>query len=58
MEETVVRVLDCVPPYPGWAWFPDCNMVGVSSQLCEAERQKALADLSANWRRSMIRVVV
>lgn len=58
MEETIVRVLDCVPADPGWAWFPDCNMVGVSSQLCAEEQDKALADLSAKWRRSMLRIVV
>lgn len=57
VEETIVRVLDGVPADPGWKWFPDCNMVGISRQLCEEERDRALADLQAKWRRSMLRIV-
>lgn len=57
MEETIVRVLDSVPPEPGWAWFPDCNMVGLSAQLCREKQDAAIADLQAQWRRRMIRVV-
>lgn len=58
MEETVVRTLDCIPPERGAVWVPEANMVLVSSQLSETERQAAIAELSVRWRRSMLRLVV
>lgn len=58
MEKTIVRVVDWVPPEEGAVWMPEFNLVYVSQQLCEQERDRALADLAAEWRRSMIRLVV
>lgn len=54
----MVRTLDCIPPERGAVWVPEANMVLVSSQLSETERQAAIAELSVRWRRSMLRLVV
>lgn len=58
MEKTIVRAVDWVPPERGAVWLPECNMVFVSRQLCDEERDRALEALSAKWRRSMLRLVV
>jgi hypothetical protein len=56
VEETVQMVLD-LPPGQDWRWMPDCNIVVLSSRLDEAGRQRALCDLQATWRRTLLRAV-
>lgn len=57
MERTVVRVLDSVPPTPGWVWLPEINTVALSSCLDQEGRSRALLDLQAQWRREMLHIV-
>lgn len=58
VEKTIVRPVDWVPPEQGAVWLPECNIVLVSRQLCDEERDRAIADLAVRWRRSMLRLVV
>lgn len=55
IEETVVRVVDLDGDEA--VWLGDANVVLVGRHLDEEGRQRALADLSAKWRRSFLRVV-
>lgn len=55
-EKTVVMVLD-LPEGTDWRWLPDCNILAVASRLCPAERERAIDDLQATWRRQFISVV-
>ncbi|MGZ6776911.1 MAG: hypothetical protein ACXVGF_04510 [Blastococcus sp.] len=55
-EKTIVMVLD-LPEGTDWRWLPDCNILAVSSRLCPAERERAIDDLQATWRRSLIHIV-
>lgn len=55
-EDTVVMVLD-LPDGTDWEWLPDCNILALSSRLCAVERERAIDDLQATWRRSMLRLV-
>ena len=47
-ERTIIRTLD-IPAVPGWKWYGDFNIVGVSVHLdCEG-RQRALREMQARW---------
>lgn len=56
VEPTVQMILD-LPPGQDWAWLPDCNIVALSSRLDAAGRERAISDLQATWRRSLLRSV-
>lgn len=55
IEKTVVRVVELEGNEA--VWLGDANVVLVGRHLSEELRQKAIADLSARWRRSFLRVV-
>lgn len=55
-EKTIVRVLD-LPEGQDWVWYPEANVVGVSSRLCAEEHARVLDELHAQWRRKWIKVV-
>lgn len=55
VEKTIVRVVDLDGDEA--VWLGDANTVLVGRHLDKEGQDKALADLSAKWRRSFIRVV-
>lgn len=55
IEQTVVRVVDLEGDEA--VWLGDANVVLVGRHLNEEQRELALANLSARWRRSFLRVV-
>ena len=56
VEQTVQMILD-LPAGQDWRWLPDCNIIVLSARLDEAGRQRAISDLQATWRRSLIKAV-
>jgi len=40
-----------------WAWHADANIVVLAPHLCPEERERALTEVQAHWRRSCLRVV-
>lgn len=57
IEETVQMVLELPEGHRGWEWLPDCNIMVLSSRLNPAERERAITDLQATWRRQFIKAV-
>lgn len=55
-EETIIRT---IPLRPGrrWEWFADCNVIGLAPGLTDTERQEAVTELQAEWRRSGLRLI-
>lgn len=55
VEETVIRQIDMCGDDA--VWMGDANMVLMPRHLDEEGQQKALANLSAKWQRSFLRLV-
>lgn len=55
-EQTVVLTI-ALPEGQRWAWLGDCNVLALSPHLNATERQEALIEVGATWRRSFLRVV-
>lgn len=55
-EETLIVTVD-LPSGRDWAWFADCNTVGLGAHLDAAGRERALTELQDEWRRAFVRVV-
>lgn len=55
-EDTIIRTLD-LPEGQDYAWYPDLNVVALSSRLdCEG-RLRAFNDLQSWWRREHLTAV-
>jgi hypothetical protein len=53
-EKTVIHILD-LPEGQDWVWFADANMVGLARRLDAEGREKALCELQATWRSTLLR---
>ena len=55
-EDTLIKTMP-LPHGRDWEWFADANVVALAPHLDVAEREQALSELQAQWRRSGIRLV-
>lgn len=55
-EKTLIKTMP-LPFGQCWAWYPDANVIALSPDLTESEREHALCEVQAHWRRSCIRIV-
>lgn len=56
-EETLIRTVE-LPYGQDWLWYGDANILCLSPRLhTEADRQAAITEAVAHWRRNLIRVV-
>lgn len=56
-EHTLIKTLP-LPFGQMWTWYGDANVLALSPNLrTEAERQAAITEALAHWRRNFIRVV-
>lgn len=55
-EHTIVKTLD-LPLGQPWAWYADANVVGLARGLSQQQREDALTEAQAHWRRSWLRIV-
>jgi hypothetical protein len=55
-EDTLIKTMP-LPFGQRWLWLADANMVLLSPCLDERQREMAMGELQAHWRRSCIRVV-
>lgn len=55
-EKTLIKTME-LPYGQAWAWFADANVVGLSATLNDEERENALSEVQAHWRRACLTVV-
>jgi hypothetical protein len=56
-EHTLIKTVQ-LPCGQRWAWYADANIIGLSPDLtCEEDRQGAIGEAVAFWRRNLIKVV-
>jgi hypothetical protein len=55
-EETLCRTME-LDEGTDWVWFPDLNMIGLSSRLDCAGRERAIDEMQRQWRRAHLRTV-
>lgn len=55
-EDTLIKTMP-LPHGRDWEWYADANVVVLAPHLCPEERERALSELQAQWRRSGIRLV-
>lgn len=55
-EDTKFVTLD-LPDGREWAWYPDLNVVGLSSRLDCAGKLRAVDEMHKQWRRAHLSLV-
>ena len=55
-EDTLIKTMP-LPQGRDWEWFADANIVVLAPHLCPAQREQALTEVQAHWRRSCLRVL-
>lgn len=55
-EKTIVKTMP-LPNGRKWAWYADANLIALAPGLSEEERDDALTEVTAFWRRSCLRIV-
>lgn len=55
-EATIIKTLD-LPPGQDWILYSDANVIVLASRLDPCERDRALDEVCAHWRRSRFTVV-
>ena len=55
-EDTLIKTLP-LPNGRDWEWYADANVIVLAPHLCPAERERALCNLQAQWRREGFRLI-
>jgi hypothetical protein len=55
-EDTLIKTM-ALPNGRDWEWYGDLNLVVLAPHLCPAQREMALNEVQAHWRRSCIRIL-
>lgn len=55
-ERTIIRTMN-LPDNQDYAWYPDLNVVALSSRLDAAGRQAAIDELHRSWKHQHLTAV-